>query len=120
MTEANRAAPTFHLPSEVARELVEAGVAQSARPSESKDSGATPASLVVLNVVVSVVELTQGTAQVPDVASAIARWRRAGDPAKRYQLLASGPKGSMTFSLDHAPEEAAIGRFILRAVYGIA
>jgi hypothetical protein len=117
----DRVGPWFHVPPEIARELVVGGVARPVDAAETKHSGA-PASLVVLNTAASVVELTGGPAQAEAVAAAIARWRRevGGHPAKRYQLLATGPIGSMTHSLDDAPDETAIRRFILRALYGVA
>ena len=112
--------PTFHLPREVANEMVAAGVARGATSVETKGLAVLPEALVVLNTVTSVIQLTQGPSQVRVVATALARWRsnEVGDPSRPYQLLATGPHGSASFSLHHAPDEKAIARFILREVYG--
>lgn len=108
---------TFHLPADLAEELVAEGLANRYEPPLVKVGGATMLSvgdvaaptLIMLSVGADIVAVTGIRAPLAVIAERISQWtQRAGKSGRKYALLAIGPRGQLRLDLDDPPDSAAI------------
>ena len=114
-------APRLTIHVDLADELEEAGLVETRTDSLQKAFGGDVAgvSLLVFNVMTSTITLMQGPDAVRKFASALAaRFRRAPEDERPYQMRASGPKGTFDFQSDDPPDDEAVLNFLHKNVWG--
>lgn len=119
------ALPTYHVPADLADELLEAGLAE--RPEYKpvvggeaffiSGSDAANAALIFLNVSGNLVALTGIRPPLANICDRIRGWAaRPTGSGRHLSLLAVGPNGQLRLDTDSSPDPAALA-ILLESLY---